>query len=564
MRGSAENYLILGEFNILDLNYLLTIAFFSFFGISFTQTTNDFWAIGNGDWDANVWSHTQGGPTCNCAPTHGDGTDAFNQTQWAQNVYIPSGFKITQNDEMWFLGMLYIFEGGEYEMSNNKKFTLALHHPSAANNTAQLNAGYGDIQFETNPKDSSVFGIVPSTGPGSNTSGLADNIFGRVHNYGSWTIDHEINSDGYFNNEITGEVFCEKLHSDWYTCNAGTITASVEIKMHGGMTDCCGDMILLDDADKLKFEEQTNNKGFTYFTETSDGAYYYATGSWSPFGHNGSASSSTAGFETNTGTWNPLDLSSVQPTNNWGTSLGNSIVSCQNYCLANGQYPTDIKPDIGTPPDYSQFFNPGFDPEALYIDNFAYNGQIVEPVTFCSSGILPIELVDFYVYKLDQTRAEIKWSTVSEYNNDYFTVMRSLDGHLWEDVASVKGAGNSTEQLDYSIVDNISHYGVVYYRLKQTDFDGKFELFDVRAINFDGASKGLVLYPNPANSTLELYSDQDMNGSIEVYNALGKVVTSMVHVASVSNRRIELNVSDLESGFYIIKVSGKTKRFIKR
>ena len=90
---------------------------------------------------------------------------------------------------------------------------------------------------------------------------------------------------------------------------------------------------------------------------------------------------------------------------------------------------------------------------------------------------LPITLLSFNATAI-KDGVHVEWSTASQMNNDYFNVQKSLDGYEWENKVTVEGAGNSNTQIDYSWVDLNPSMGVSYYRLKQTDYDGQFEIFD--------------------------------------------------------------------------------------
>jgi hypothetical protein len=102
-------------------------------------------------------------------------------------------------------------------------------------------------------------------------------------------------------------------------------------------------------------------------------------------------------------------------------------------------------------------------------------------------GFLPISLLSFEVKEL-KGKIQINWSTATEINNDYFTLERSIDGSNWEILAYVDGAGNSNQRLNYEYIDDYPYHGISYYRLKQTDFDGKFEYFAPVAVNFINTS----------------------------------------------------------------------------
>lgn len=86
--------------------------------------------------------------------------------------------------------------------------------------------------------------------------------------------------------------------------------------------------------------------------------------------------------------------------------------------------------------------------------------------------VLPIELMSFTVEKQGNSN-ELKWISLTEINNDYFTIEKSLEGDNFEIVGLINGAGNSTIKNEYELNDYKIEPVINYYRLKQTDFDGK-------------------------------------------------------------------------------------------
>ncbi|MGK0295051.1 MAG: hypothetical protein ACI884_001207, partial [Ulvibacter sp.] len=66
----------------------------------------------------------------------------------------------------------------------------------------------------------------------------------------------------------------------------------------------------------------------------------------------------------------------------------------------------------------------------------------------------------------------------------------------------------------------------------------------------DNTIEGFTYYPNPAESTLNL-SSLDIIESVAIFNILGQKVIDQ----NVNSTTSELNVSDLATGTYILKVS---------
>ena len=99
-----------------------------------------------------------------------------------------------------------------------------------------------------------------------------------------------------------------------------------------------------------------------------------------------------------------------------------------------------------------------------------------------SSSSLPINLISFDGEFSDES-VILVWKTATEINNDYFTIEHSEDGINYEQIGTEFGAGNSNTILQYSMIDDNPFEGQTYYRLKQTDYDGKFEVFPAIAVN---------------------------------------------------------------------------------
>jgi hypothetical protein len=116
------------------------------------------------------------------------------------------------------------------------------------------------------------------------------------------------------------------------------------------------------------------------------------------------------------------------------------------------------------------------------------------------TNILPIELIEFDAF-IEDDIVLLNWKTASESNNDYFTIERSQDGLNWIALLNIKGAGNSSETISYQTMDHNAFLGVNYYRLKQTDYDGRFDYSKTTSVTFNShRDNSLHVYPNPGTS----------------------------------------------------------------
>jgi hypothetical protein len=140
-------------------------------------------------------------------------------------------------------------------------------------------------------------------------------------------------------------------------------------------------------------------------------------------------------------------------------------------------------------------------------------------------GELPIELLSF-TPDIKADRIELNWTTGTEINNDYFTIERSRDMYGWEVLGFVPGAGNSSVPLSYSFSDLRPLDGLAYYRLKQTDFDGKFEYFGPIAAHYDLGMEGLDFKVLKQYTNWVIAVPNDGVYQVEVYNLMGHRLVS--------------------------------------
>ncbi len=143
------------------------------------------------------------------------------------------------------------------------------------------------------------------------------------------------------------------------------------------------------------------------------------------------------------------------------------------------------------------------------------------------SSPLPIELVEFKA-SYESGRVNLSWKTASELNNDYFTIEKTVDNVNFEEVGQVQGHGTTTQPVNYSAVDRYPYNGVSYYRLKQTDFDGKFTYSDpVRVENTD-RDVYLNVYPVPNDGHSVNVSisglDAQISTGIKIIESSGRIV----------------------------------------
>ena len=184
----------------------------------------------------------------------------------------------------------------------------------------------------------------------------------------------------------------------------------------------------------------------------------------------------------------------------------------------------------------------------------------------------PIRLLYFRVFLKAPGNALLQWSTASEENNDYFTLQRSVDGIHFTDIAEQDGAGTTNSVTNYSYIDAHALSGISYYRVKQTDFDGKYSFSNIAKIDdYSLQFFSLNLSPNPATSGSSIFLDllgADANEKIPVsiYDMLGRLIYSTLIMSNESGSIHEDlgSLIYLSQGTYIISVAPAHQTEYKR
>lgn len=198
----------------------------------------------------------------------------------------------------------------------------------------------------------------------------------------------------------------------------------------------------------------------------------------------------------------------------------------------------------------------------------AGDGTVTGPTTLGPSP-LPIELM-FFTAHLNNDKVDLAWSTTSEKNNDYFTIQKSKDAIIFEDVAIVQGAGNSTTLINYFEIDLSPLLGISYYRLMQTDFNGQTSYSNIVPVEYNpSGDPSISLFPNPTYSNSRSYLELNRFDGQEVLVVLrdiqGREIYSKVVVTVFNNEIVALNENELLSkGTYLITACSANKLYSKR
>lgn len=175
------------------------------------------------------------------------------------------------------------------------------------------------------------------------------------------------------------------------------------------------------------------------------------------------------------------------------------------------------------------------------------------------STVLPVQLSYFNAF-YKSPNVVLNWKTASEINNAGFTIERSNDAISFEPIGFVKGMGNSSKTNAYVFEDNnpFEHTNTLFYRLKQIDYNGKFEFSPVVSLTLTkNMEQAVNVLPNPFNTELfvELPFQTKEAIKLELINLNGKTICAETFYQTESSPTIQWqNLNNIQSGIYMLKV----------
>ena len=194
-----------------------------------------------------------------------------------------------------------------------------------------------------------------------------------------------------------------------------------------------------------------------------------------------------------------------------------------------------------------------------YMVDYDTNTDLVKIVV---EALLPVDLIHFTAEKSDRGSL-LSWKTASEINNEGFDIERRNDSNDWNKIGHLRGRGESSVSAKYSFLDETPSAGTNYYRLKQKDFDGRYEYSSTVSLEFDRRDNTISVYPNPVEDILYLgHSTEIEDVEIQLYNANGILMLNQ------KGSLQQLAFADFNPGIYYLNItsagSHKVHRIVKK
>ena len=191
----------------------------------------------------------------------------------------------------------------------------------------------------------------------------------------------------------------------------------------------------------------------------------------------------------------------------------------------------------------------------------------VNNIDFAIETVLPVTWLSVNAQKTVNNAVVISWSIANEHNNKYYTIERSADNIHFTSIGEISALNKITAVQGYNFTDSRALPGVTYYRIKQTDADGKVSYSAVAKIISAFTGNTWSIQPNPARSATILFVNNNLSGvSISLYNAAGKQLMNKFYNNIAAGTQITVPVAQYAKGVYFIQLKSaeetKTEKLI--
>jgi hypothetical protein len=154
----------------------------------------------------------------------------------------------------------------------------------------------------------------------------------------------------------------------------------------------------------------------------------------------------------------------------------------------------------------------------------------------------------------------LRWTILTQINTNSFVLERSLDGVLFQAIASIGGANDAIQPINYLQIDAYPCAGDNYYRLRKTNSDGQITYSNVVAVNYNPSQVFIENVSSTPSSTSVLFdfiTPQNTDIQIIIMDVTGRIVVDNVQNVLAGRNRLSTALDNCPAGTYTLQVVNK-------
>lgn len=173
-----------------------------------------------------------------------------------------------------------------------------------------------------------------------------------------------------------------------------------------------------------------------------------------------------------------------------------------------------------------------------------FSGFIVQTHPF----VLPVNWLKFLCFLNGHSRASLSWE-VEEWQVADYTVEKSTDGTNFSSIGVLASKGNG--EHSYSFTEGATLQGNAFYRIRQTDIDGRVSYSKIILLKSDKAGV-VTAYPNPTRGvvTLNVTKASLFNTDALLHDAHGR----QLQVIRITESVMTIDLGKYSAGMYLLRM----------
>jgi hypothetical protein len=174
----------------------------------------------------------------------------------------------------------------------------------------------------------------------------------------------------------------------------------------------------------------------------------------------------------------------------------------------------------------------------------------------CPPVSLPLNINDFNITKLNDTKAELQWTAFDDvFANYHYEVEISRDGKSFSSIASYDKNRLSADPYKMLYTVPNGETGTFYFRVKQVYSNGYVRYSKIKLVTLGSpVTTKFSVFPNPSTGIVGIKFDNTLSGhyNIHIYNAQGQLVMKKDLAVSESSY---VQLGTLKSGAYWLRLT---------
>jgi hypothetical protein len=181
-------------------------------------------------------------------------------------------------------------------------------------------------------------------------------------------------------------------------------------------------------------------------------------------------------------------------------------------------------------------------------------------------------MLAFFIVTPNECSVDLKWATVSEYKNKFFTIEKSFNKSDFKEIARIDANGTTKKSNDYEFTDPAPPTQLAFYRLKQVSTTGESSFVALEKVEANDQKRDSELFienigPEPFEKSFNInyYSEFDGGVSVELLDKEGhRIYKAYTKANKGYNTCRFMNGEYLEDDVYILRISNSNAVYVKK